>query len=62
MNPLAGGFLAANEQLKELALRYLLTFPNVYILIGFKEVSDVAYAQTMLNTAATDNRSAQGYS
>jgi predicted aldo/keto reductase-like oxidoreductase len=59
MNPLAGGFLAANDKLKELALCYLLTFPNVHILIGFKEVSDVAYAQTILKTAATDNRSAQ---
>jgi len=59
MNPLAGGFLAVNAQLKELALQYLLTFPNVHLLIGFKEPSDVTYAKTMLATATTYTRSAQ---
>ncbi|MBD3420064.1 MAG: hypothetical protein GF398_08115 [Chitinivibrionales bacterium] len=50
MNPLAGGFLAANEQLKELALRYLLSLEGVYPLIGFSCVEDVDYAEWILKS------------
>lgn len=50
MNPLAGGFLAANEELKELALRYLLKLPNVHVLIGFSSVEEVDYAKWILDT------------
>ena len=56
MNPLAGGFLAAHARLKELALRFLLTFPNVHILIGFSTVDEVKYAKKMLDTAHTYHR------
>jgi len=44
MNPLAGGFLAAHERLKELALRYLMALDNVHILVGFSAVEEVKYA------------------
>ncbi len=50
MNPLAGGFLAKNEELKELALRYLLSLPNVHVLIGFSSAEEVAYAKWVLDT------------
>jgi predicted aldo/keto reductase-like oxidoreductase len=56
MNPLAGGFLAAHARLKELALRYLLTFPNVHILIGFSTVDEVKYAKKTLDTASDYRR------
>lgn len=45
MNPLAGGFLAGNEELKELALRYLMLLPNVHPLIGFTSIEEVEYAK-----------------
>jgi uncharacterized protein len=56
MNPLAGGFLAVNARLKELALRYLLTFPNVRILIGFSTVDEVKYAKKMLDSIGAYKR------
>jgi hypothetical protein len=50
MNPLAGGFLAANEELKELALRYLLRLPRTHVLIGFSSPEEVDYAKWILDT------------
>jgi predicted aldo/keto reductase-like oxidoreductase len=50
MNPLAGGFLAADERLKELALRYLMRLPNVHVLIGFSSPEEVAYAKWIQDT------------
>jgi predicted aldo/keto reductase-like oxidoreductase len=50
MNPLAGGFLAADERLKELALRYLMRLPNVHVLIGFTSPEEVAYARRIEET------------
>ncbi len=50
MNPLAGGFLAAHDVLKELALRYLVSLPNVHVLIGFSSVAEVDYAKWILDT------------
>jgi predicted aldo/keto reductase-like oxidoreductase len=49
MNPLAGGFLAAHAGLKELALRFLLTFPHIRVLIGFTSVDEVKYAKRILD-------------
>jgi uncharacterized protein len=51
MNPLAGGFLAAHAGLKELALRFLLTFTNLRILVGFTSIPEVKYAKKILDTA-----------
>ncbi len=51
MNPLAGGLLAANARLKELAFRYLLSFPTLHILVGFTTLPQVDYAKRMLDTA-----------
>ncbi len=51
MNPLAGGFLAAHAGLKELAFRFLLTYPNLRILVGFTSVAEVKYAKKMLDYA-----------
>jgi predicted aldo/keto reductase-like oxidoreductase len=56
MNPLAGGFLAAHARLKELALRYLLTFANVKILVGFTTVDEVKYAKKLLDSAKNSRR------
>ena len=53
MNPLAGGFLASHDRLKELALRYLMTLQNVHILIGFTSVEEVDYAKWILETNDT---------
>lgn len=50
MNPLAGGFLAAHQRLKELALRYLLSIPGVHPLIGFSSPEEVKYAKWILDT------------
>ncbi len=50
MNPLAGGFLAQHEELKELALRYLLRLDNVHVLIGFSTVEEVEYAKMIVDT------------
>lgn len=50
MNPLAGGFLAGHEELKELALRYLMLLPNVHPIIGFSSVEEVEYAQWIQKT------------
>jgi len=50
MNPLAGGFMAANEELKELALRFLMTLENVNILIGFSAPEEVEYAKWIVDT------------
>ncbi len=50
MNPLAGGFLASHERLKELALRYLMALPNVHLLIGFSSVEEVQYASWIQKT------------
>jgi len=50
MNPFAGGFLAAHERLKELALRFLLLLDGVRPLIGFSAVSDVEYARGILDS------------
>jgi predicted aldo/keto reductase-like oxidoreductase len=49
MNPLAGGFLAGNERLKELAFRYLFSLPDVHILVGFTSVEEVRYARRILD-------------
>ncbi len=52
MNPLAGGFLAARDDLKELALRYLMLLDGVHLLIGFSSPEEVAYAKWIENTMA----------
>jgi predicted aldo/keto reductase-like oxidoreductase len=51
MNPFAGGFLTTHAGLKELALRFLLTFPHVRALIGFTSVAEVKYAKRILDTS-----------
>ncbi len=58
MNPLAGGFLAVNEKLKELALRYLMKLSGVHLLIGFSRPEDVEYAKWILDTDAEYDRTA----
>ena len=50
MNPFSGGFLAQISELKELALRYLMTFENVHPLIGFSNVKEVEYAKWIQDT------------
>jgi uncharacterized protein len=60
MNPLAGGFLAANDELKELALRYLMTLDNVHLLIGFSSPEEVAYAKWIQATMPSWNLDAKG--
>ncbi len=47
MNPLGGGFLAADERIRELAFKYLLSLDNVSILAGFTSVEEVEYAVKM---------------
>lgn len=47
MNPLGGGFLAADSRLKELAFKYLLSLENVHILAGFTSVEEVDFAWRM---------------
>lgn len=47
MNPLGGGFLAADERVKELAFKYLLSLGNVNILLGLTSVDEVDYAVRM---------------
>ncbi|HUI91429.1 MAG TPA: aldo/keto reductase [Chitinivibrionales bacterium] len=59
MNPLAGGFCAANSRLKELALRYLMALPNVHILIGFSAVNEVDYAKWILDTSPEHKQTAE---
>lgn len=61
MNPLAGGFLASNERLKELALRYLISLKNVHPLIGFTSVEEVMYAKHLLDTTPADGGDPQVY-
>jgi predicted aldo/keto reductase-like oxidoreductase len=50
MNPLAGGFLAARDDIKELALRYLMRLDGVHPLIGFSSTGDVEYARWIEDT------------
>jgi predicted aldo/keto reductase-like oxidoreductase len=50
MNPLAGGFLAARDDLKEMALRYLMLLDGVHPLIGFSSPEEVAYAKWIQDT------------
>ncbi|KMQ50766.1 Oxidoreductase, aldo/keto reductase family [Chitinispirillum alkaliphilum] len=59
MNPLAGGFLAQDERLKELALRYLMALPNVHVLIGFSSVEEVEYANWIQKTTPEGGGDAQ---
>jgi predicted aldo/keto reductase-like oxidoreductase len=47
MNPLGGGFLAADEKIRELAYKYLLSLDNVHILLGFTSAAEVDYAVRM---------------
>lgn len=54
MNPLGGGFLAADERLKELAFRYLMSIDNVRILIGFTNAEEVDYAVKMKEVCERD--------
>jgi predicted aldo/keto reductase-like oxidoreductase len=54
MNPLAGGFLASNDRLKELSLRYLMSLPDVHVLIGFRSVEEVNYAAWIQETTPAD--------
>jgi hypothetical protein len=58
MNPLAGGFLAADPRLKELALRYLMALDGVRLLIGFTSPAEVDYAAMIERTAPQDGRTA----
>ena len=60
MNPLAGGFLAVHERLKELSLRYLMSLPNVHILIGFTSVEQVEYARWIQETTPEDGGDGEG--
>ncbi len=53
MNPLAGGFLAAREDLKELALRYLMRLDGVHPLIGFSSPDEVRYAARIQETMSS---------
>lgn len=53
MNPLAGGFLATDERLKEYALRYLMALSGVHVLIGFSNPEEVAYAKWISDTTAS---------
>ena len=57
MNPLAGGFLASHDRLKELSLRYLMSLSNVHLLIGFSSVEEVEYAKWILDTTANYTKS-----
>ncbi len=50
MNPLAGGLLAGTDELKELALRFLLLHDNVHLLIGFSSVEEIEYAKHIYDT------------
>lgn len=50
MNPMGGGLLAANDRLKELALRYLMALDNVHPIIGFAAVEEVEYAKWIEDT------------
>ncbi|MHC4985287.1 MAG: aldo/keto reductase [Planctomycetota bacterium] len=50
MNPLAGGLLAAREDIKELAFRYLMRLEGVHALIGFTDPEHVAYAKWIVDT------------
>ncbi len=50
MNPLAGGFLTMRDDIKELALRFLMRLENVHILIGFTSPEEVAYAKWIEDT------------
>lgn len=59
MNPLAGGFLAAHERLKELALRYLMALPGVHVLIGFASPGEVEYAKWIADTTPGYAQSAE---
>jgi len=61
MNPLAGGFLASNEKLKELSLRYLISLKNVHPLIGFSSVEEVNYAKHILDTTPVDGGNPKKY-
>lgn len=61
MNPLAGGFLASNERLKELALRYLISLENVHLLIGFSSVEEVEYAKYILDTTPAGGGNPDSY-
>ncbi|MBD3392025.1 MAG: hypothetical protein GF418_08125 [Chitinivibrionales bacterium] len=58
MNPLAGGFLAADNRLKELALRYLMRLDNVHVLVGFQTVEHVEYAGWIRDTMPRYGKSA----
>jgi predicted aldo/keto reductase-like oxidoreductase len=59
MNPFAGGFLAVNEPLRELSLRYLLALENVHPLIGFSSVEDVSYAKAVFDRYGSAGESAE---
>ncbi|MHC4563380.1 MAG: aldo/keto reductase [Planctomycetota bacterium] len=59
MNPLAGGFLAAREDLLELALRYLMRLDDVHVLIGFTDPEEVAYAKWIEETMPDFDLSAE---
>ncbi len=59
MNPLAGGFLAARDDLKELALRYLVLLDGVHVLIGFSSVEEVKYAKWIQETMPEFKMSAE---
>lgn len=54
MNPLAGGFLASNQRLKELSLRYLMSLTNVHLLTGFSSVEQVEYASWIQKTTPSN--------
>ena len=58
MNPLAGGFLAARDDIKELALRYLMLLDGVHPLIGFSSPEEVAYAKWIEDTMPSWQQSA----
>lgn len=59
MNPLAGGFLASRDDLKELALRYLMRLDGVHPLIGFSSVEEVQYAKWIQDSMPSYKLSAE---
>ncbi len=61
MNPFAGGFLAADERIREIALRYLMVLNGVHPLIGFESPEEVEYAAWIRDTMDGENRSADDY-
>jgi len=59
MNPLAGGFLAVDERLRELSLRYLMALEKVHVLVGFSSPEHVKYAKWIEETTPECDKTAE---